>query len=326
MTVIGIVGLPGSGKSEAARVARELGLPVVTMGDIVRQETEARGLDPAADHGAVAQALREEEGPAAIADRAVPEIRSALAENDAVVVDGIRSGAEVERFESAFGEDFRLVAITAPDELRAERLELRGRDAAGEDGGETIAERDERELGFGMEEALEDADRTILNEASLEAFREAASEVLAESIEGPIYRIDVRIETPVKETEVAERVIEAVRTLFPAAEFRLESGRVVGQTHDLSHFRQRLYEQRILDTAREQFLAAAGPNGFRFELKKLPAREDVVTFSVGSPDELGAIEIAVTVHEPDVETFVDYLAPATEEGTPPEDYREGISS
>jgi dephospho-CoA kinase len=121
MTVIGIVGLPGSGKSEAANVARELGIPVVTMGDVVRQETADRGLDPASDHGAVAQALREEEGRDAIAKRSLPILEDHLADGPAVVVDGIRSGDEVARFEEAFGEDFLLVEITAPRELRAER-------------------------------------------------------------------------------------------------------------------------------------------------------------------------------------------------------------
>ena len=318
MTVIGIVGLPGSGKSEAATVARELGLPVVTMGDIVRQETEARDLDPAADHGRVAQALREEEGLAAIADRSLPAIRAARANSDAVVIDGIRSGAEVERFEDAFGEDFTLVAITAPDELRAERLEVRNRDSSAEEGGETLADRDERELGFGLREAMDDADVTIENDASLEAYRQAVSSVFEDAIDGPVSRVEATIEAPVKETEVTDRVVEAIQTLFPESEIDTRDDRVVAHTYDLGHFRRRLFEQRILDTARDVFLDRAGPRGFSFELKKAAALEDVINFSVGTPDELGAIEVAVTVHDPSVEKYIDVLAPQTEDGTPPE--------
>ncbi|APE96546.1 dephospho-CoA kinase-like protein [Halodesulfurarchaeum formicicum] len=316
MTVIGIVGLPGSGKSEAATVARELGLPVITLGDIVREETEQRGLDPSADHGQVAQALREEEGLAAIADRALPAIRDARRDHDAVVVDGIRSGHEVERFEDAFGDDFRLVAITAPDELRAERLEVRNRDSGAESGGETLADRDERELGFGIREAMDGAEVTIENDASLSAFRDAASEVFEEAIEGFVSRIEVTVEAPVNETEVPDRVAEAVAELFPEAEIEVAEDRVRATSYQLAHFRERLFEQRILDTARQEFFERAGPRGFAFELKKQAARQDVITFSVGRPDELGAIEVAVTVHEPDVETFIDHLAPATEDGTP----------
>jgi predicted RNA binding protein with dsRBD fold (UPF0201 family)/dephospho-CoA kinase len=318
MTVIGIVGLPGSGKSEAATVARELGLPVITMGDIVRQETEARDLDPAADHGSVAQALREEEGLAAIADRSLPAIREVQAESDAVVIDGIRSGAEVERFEEAFGEDFTLVAITAPDELRADRLEVRNRDSSAENGGETLADRDDRELGFGLRDAMDRADVTIENTGSLGAYRETVSSVFEDAIDGPIRRVEATIEAPVKETEVTERVVEALQTLFPESEIESRDDRVGATTYDLNHFRRRLFEQRILDTARDVFFDRAGPRGFSFELKKAAALEDVINFSVGTPDELGAIEVAVTVHEPGVEEYINLLAPRTEDGTPAE--------
>ncbi|WP_135821885.1 AAA family ATPase [Halostella litorea] len=170
MRVIGTVGLPGSGKGEAAAVAEELGVPVVTMGDVIRRECRDRGLDPATHHGEIAQALREENGPAAIAQRSLPVIQEELESADAVLVDGIRSGVEVERFETAFGDDFALVSIEAPFELRAERVNDRGRDATGDDG-ESLAERDERERGFGMDEAMERADVTIENTGTLESFR-----------------------------------------------------------------------------------------------------------------------------------------------------------
>ena len=172
MRVIGFVGLPGSGKSEASAVAAELDIPVVTMGDVIREECRDRGLDPATDHGTVAKALREENGPAAIAERSLPLIEERLETNDTVVVDGIRSDVEVETFEEAFGNDFELVSIEAPFEVRADRLELRSRDAGSDEGGESLDQRDERELAFGMGEAIEQADRTIENTDTLEAFHD----------------------------------------------------------------------------------------------------------------------------------------------------------
>lgn len=180
MTVIGTVGLPGSGKSEAAAVARDLGVPVVTMGDVIRQECRDRGLDPATHHGEIARALREENGPGAIAERSLPIIEDALDDNERVLVDGIRSDVEVEAFESAFGDDFTLVSIEAPFETRAERLELRGRDAKAAEGGETLAERDERERGFGMDNAMEQADIVLENAGSLESFHEQIESLLTE--------------------------------------------------------------------------------------------------------------------------------------------------
>ncbi|ELZ23067.1 Dephospho-CoA kinase-like protein [Haloterrigena salina JCM 13891] len=180
MHVIGTVGLPGSGKGEAATVAREHGIPVVTMGDVVRQETTDRGLDPTKDHGKVAQALRDENGPTAIAERSLPMIEDRLEDHDTVLVDGIRSDTEVDVFEERFGEAFTLVSIEAPFELRAERIDARGRDAGESDGGEGLAARDERERGFGMDDAMDRADVVVENTDALEAFHERVEAIIRE--------------------------------------------------------------------------------------------------------------------------------------------------
>lgn len=181
MRVIGIVGLPGSGKSEAASVAEELGIPVVTMGDVIRRECRDRGLDPADHHGEIASALREENGPDAIAQRSLPVIEDVLDDGDTVLVDGIRAGVEVERFEEAFGDSFSLVSIEAPFEVRAERVTARGRDNT--DDGESLRERDERERGFGMDDAIARADVTVHNTDTLAAFHEKIRTLLSEGVE-----------------------------------------------------------------------------------------------------------------------------------------------
>jgi len=183
MTVIGVVGLPGSGKSEAAEVAADVGVPVVTMGDVIREECRERGLDPATDHGTVAKALREENGPGAIAERSLPIIEREREDSETVLVDGIRSDVEVAAFRDAFGESFVLVEISAPFDVRAERLDLRGRDASVEEGGESLEERDEREFGFGMGEAMEMADVTVENTDSLASFQRRIHRLLEESVE-----------------------------------------------------------------------------------------------------------------------------------------------
>jgi predicted RNA binding protein with dsRBD fold (UPF0201 family) len=146
-----------------------------------------------------------------------------------------------------------------------------------------------------------------------------------------IYSIDVRVEAPIRETEVSDRVAEAVRTLFPDIELRREPDRFVGESHSLDAFSDVLHEQEILDTARRQFFDGvyersssgsqtksdeADEDGFEFSLKKQPAYKGVVNFAVGSEDELGDIHVRVDVREPDVETFIDYIAPPTEEGRP----------
>ncbi|QKG93570.1 AAA family ATPase [Halorubrum salinarum] len=180
MNVIGTVGLPGSGKGEAANVAEAAGIPVVVMGDVIRAECRRRDLDPAQHHGRIAQALREEEGDDAIAARTLPRIREAAAESDrdeTVLVDGLRSTVELDRFREAFGDDFTLVAIRAPFELRAERLGERGRDDSDADLS-ALRERDAREIDLGLGETLDRADVEIDNTDSLTAFRERVREVL----------------------------------------------------------------------------------------------------------------------------------------------------
>ena len=180
MRVLGTVGLPGSGKGEAAAVAREAGIPVVTMGDVIREACRDRGLDPTEHHGEVAQALREEAGEAAIAERSLPLIREALEESETVLVDGLRSPAEVARFEDAFGDDFVVVCVEAPFETRVERLADRGRDASDADR-EALRAREERERGFGMDAVMADADVTVDNTGSLDAFRARIRDLLEEA-------------------------------------------------------------------------------------------------------------------------------------------------
>ncbi len=183
MRVIGTVGLPGSGKGEAATVAEELEIPVVTMGDVIRDACRERGLDPAKHHGEIAKALREENGPDAIAQASLPQIDDVLTDADTVLVDGIRSGVEVERFEETFGDDFVLVSIEAPFEVRADRLDERGRDHSDADE-ERLRERDERELGFGLDRAMARADAVIDNTRSLDAFRRRIRALFEDGLSG----------------------------------------------------------------------------------------------------------------------------------------------
>ncbi|WP_049985619.1 RNA-binding domain-containing protein [Halobellus rufus] len=131
-----------------------------------------------------------------------------------------------------------------------------------------------------------------------------------------IYRVEARIVAPVRDTEVTDRVEDAVRNLFPNVEFEHEPGELVGETHSLERFSERLHEQAILETARTEFFKRADDEGFSFALKKQAAFKGVVNFAVGNPDELGDIHVHVTVTEPDVETYIDHVAPPTEDGRP----------
>ena len=131
-----------------------------------------------------------------------------------------------------------------------------------------------------------------------------------------IYRVDVRIETPVNPTEVTDRVTDAVHNVFPDAEIEQEGEGIVATTHALDRFSELLHRQEILDTARNQFAEGRQAEGFAFRLKKQAAFEGVVNFAVGDPNELGDIDVRVDVREPSVEAYVDHIAPPTEGGEP----------
>jgi dephospho-CoA kinase len=83
----------------------------------------------------------------------------------------VRSVPEVELFKEAFGNDFTLVSVDSPLEVRFSRVLARKRSDDMEDIG-ALKARDERELGWGMGEAMEIADLVIDNNGSLEEFND----------------------------------------------------------------------------------------------------------------------------------------------------------
>ena len=131
-----------------------------------------------------------------------------------------------------------------------------------------------------------------------------------------VYSVDVEIIAPVHETEVTDRVADAIENLFPEATIESHPGELVASAHSMDHFSERLHEQAILDTARGAFFSGHENGAFSFDLKKQAAFRGVVNFAVGGESELGDIHVRVRVLAPDVERYIDHVAPPTEDGTP----------
>ena len=168
MRVIGVVGFPASGKGEVAAIAKDLGIPVVVMGDVIRDAVREEGLPPTDENlGAVANRIRREEGMDAVARRCIPLIESQ--KSDIVLVDGIRGDSEVQVFRSHF-PDFILIGIQSSPGERLARMSSRGRSDDLKER-QDLRHRDERELNWGLGRALAGADIVIPNEGSLESFR-----------------------------------------------------------------------------------------------------------------------------------------------------------
>lgn len=186
MRVVGVTGMPGSGKSEAMDVARSLGHPVVRMGDLVWEEVERRGLPRDAAHvGEVADAMRKEHGDDVWALRTVERVRQTMqADPPLVLIDGIRSNREVQVLRRELGAGFTLLAIHSDARQRHERLTRRGRDddPGGEDANDGHRTRDDREMGWGIARTIALADQMIVNTGSLERFRQNVASLLREMV------------------------------------------------------------------------------------------------------------------------------------------------
>lgn len=188
MKIIGFVGLPGSGKGEASLIARQNGLAVVVMGDVIRQEAARRGLEPTDQNlGLIGNALRAAEGPDAVAKRT---FEMALATGkDVVVVDGLRSQEEADFFR-AHADEFHLIEVCAPAQKRLKWLADRGRPddpvkSCANDCQEpnrladALERRECREMGWGMCEAMKVADLKLRNDGNLDDFRENVNRLLS---------------------------------------------------------------------------------------------------------------------------------------------------
>jgi dephospho-CoA kinase len=173
--VVGVAGMPGAGKATVNEIAKRRGFKVVVMGDVIREETKRRGLEPTPENiGKVMLQLREEEGPAVVAKRCIPKIEKA--KGDIVFVDGIRSLYEVEEFKGHF-PNFILVAVHSSPETRFQRLFRRKR-SDDPRGWETFLKRDLRELNVGLGDAIAMADCMIVNEGTKEEFMMKIHDVL----------------------------------------------------------------------------------------------------------------------------------------------------
>ncbi len=158
MKVIGFCGLPGSGKSTVLKAIEDLGT-IITMGDVIRDEANHRNIAPSDENlGKIALELRKNYGPEIIAEKCVSLIKKL--ESNVFFIDGLRSMAEVIVFRKYW--KFPLIATIVDEKIRYERLSNRKRPDDPNSLSE-IRDRDQREIRFGLNEVIENANYTINN-------------------------------------------------------------------------------------------------------------------------------------------------------------------
>lgn len=168
-----LTGMAGSGKTTLSGIIRESRLRVITMGDVIRELAKQKGLEPTRENiGHLAEEIRKE-GQEAVARRCVEMLKR---EPDClIVVDGIRSLAEVDAFKEEF--DVVLIALWASPLSRYKRLTRRGRSDDPKTW-EEFKDREYRELGFGIGDAIASSDYMIKNDDGIDTLKPAFEEIM----------------------------------------------------------------------------------------------------------------------------------------------------
>ena len=125
--IIAAVGKNASGKDYFLEfISREFGIPMLSVGDIVRELAEIEGLEKTRENlHAVSQKYMGKYGQDFFPKRLIEKIKENGYKD--VLISGIRPPSDVENFRAAFGSEFYLVAIVVDsDRKRWERTVARG--------------------------------------------------------------------------------------------------------------------------------------------------------------------------------------------------------
>jgi dephospho-CoA kinase len=106
--VVAVCGMPGSGKGEFAAVLEQQGVPVLSMGDMVRAEVKRQNLaESPGIFGEIAAQLRAEHGEDVLAVRLADAVDELLKSHPIVLIEGMRGTAERIVFSQRWSEGFR---------------------------------------------------------------------------------------------------------------------------------------------------------------------------------------------------------------------------
>jgi len=177
MRVLAFAGMPFSGKSEAVKIAKEMNIPVIRMGDMIWEEVKKRKLELSDKNvGTIASQMREEHGKDIWARRTLEKIKS-VENMNFIVIDGIRNVEEIDLFKKYLEGNFVVVAVKASDKTRQKRALTRNREDDSNNV-ENVKERDRRELRWGLGVVIASADVVVSNEGGIEEFRDKVRKIL----------------------------------------------------------------------------------------------------------------------------------------------------
>lgn len=158
--IILITGLPGSGKSSVARILKEKGFEMIEMGNIARALAKKEGMQV----DEFSKLVRKKYGKEFYAKKVIELIKKKKGKKN-FVISGLRSLEELNELKK-FDKNAKLIAVTAPKEIRLKRLLKRKRKTQAE-----IEARDKKELKFGMGKLIKNADFVIANTSTKEELK-----------------------------------------------------------------------------------------------------------------------------------------------------------
>ncbi len=126
-SIIAIVGLPGSGKTEAAHFFKRQGLPVISFGKILNDMINEMQLSQTEEnHKKLREEIRIKHGKEAFAILNKDKIAEALNSNAIIVIDGMRSWEEYQYLINSFPQVNKyILALYADKEIRYKRISRR---------------------------------------------------------------------------------------------------------------------------------------------------------------------------------------------------------
>lgn len=164
-----------------ADIAKEKGLRVHSMGDVVRDHfsRDCPGRDQI-ETGIFADMERKKHGNEIWARRLIYTLEKELKpDTDLVMIDGMRSSTEKEMFRNRWGADFTIMAVHSSPDTRFKRLAERMRKDDTTDR-KRFDERDDRELGWGLGNIISKADIMLVNESGKETFEQEVCDLIEE--------------------------------------------------------------------------------------------------------------------------------------------------
>jgi predicted RNA binding protein with dsRBD fold (UPF0201 family) len=122
----------------------------------------------------------------------------------------------------------------------------------------------------------------------------------------------IRVHCPVFPSEDPEKVMKAVKNIFPDLGLTAENGALTGETANLEHFAAQIRRQRILDTTRSVLMKGRrGDERTIFNMNKQAAFAGKISFTEERTI-LGTINVTITADN--ITGFIEALAPQTIDG------------